>query len=100
MRQRAVPATLLLGALLIAAGGSAVAQDPRSPQRFLPQANICSTGWGWCPLPGGTVIPTEYPCACYDPRSGRPLPGVTRAFNYTAFPWPVSPYLNPHWVPP
>jgi hypothetical protein len=99
MPQRAVPAALVLGALLVAAG-STVAQDSRNPQRLLPQANICSTGWGWCPLPYGTIIPTEYPCACRDPRLGQPLPGVTRAFNYTAFPWPVSPYLNPHWVPP
>lgn len=99
MLPRAVGTTLLLAALLATAGGAA-AQSPRGPQMSLPQANICSTGWGWCPLARGIVVLVEHPCFCYDPRSGRPLAGITRAFNYAAYPWTVSPYLNPHWVPP
>lgn len=99
MLARAVGTMLLVGALL-ATEGRAAAQSPLGPQMPLAQANICSTGWGWCPLPRGTVVLVEHPCVCYDPRSGSPLAGVTRAFSYTAYPWPVSPYLNPHWVPP
>jgi hypothetical protein len=79
--------------LVLVAAGGATAQTQQPPQ----QANICSTEWGWCPLPPGTVMVTGFPCSCTDPRTGRPLAGHTRAFNYTQYPRPVSPYLNPHW---
>jgi hypothetical protein len=90
--------------IVAVAAGGATAQPPRPPQpsptpQPAQQANICSTEWGWCPLPRGTVITTGFPCSCTDPRTGRPLAGHTRAFNYTQYPRPVSPYLNPHWVP-
>jgi hypothetical protein len=72
---------------------------PLSPEPPPQRANICSTEWGWCPLPHGTVMAAGFPCACTDPRTGQALPGYTRAFNYTQYPRPVSPYLNPHWSP-
>jgi hypothetical protein len=86
--------------LLLASVSSAAAQNfaPQPPQRprspGAPQANICSTDYGWCPIqqvatPGGS-------CYCFVPPSSW-LPGLARFWPYQG---PVSPYLNPHETPP
>jgi hypothetical protein len=89
----------LIVVLALAVAAPAVAQNfapqpPAPPRLGAPQATICSTDWGWCPIqavatPGGG-------CYCYVPPSTF-LPGLARYFPYQG---PVSPYLNPHTGPP
>ena len=86
-------------ALVLAVGTPATAQNfaPQPapvPRPAGPQATICSTDYGWCPLqivatPGGA-------CYCFVPPSTW-LAGSARYWPYEG---PVSPYLNPHTAPP
>jgi hypothetical protein len=86
-RPRLIVSTLLL---IVLAASATAAQTP--------QATICSTQWGWCPLPLPTTLLPGTPCSCAVPGQGY-LGGVARFFNYWAYTGrPVSPYLNPHWT--
>jgi hypothetical protein len=91
---------VMIGALLLLAAASpATAQNfapppPPVARPGAPLATICSTEYGWCPIqtmaaPGGG-------CYCFVPPNTW-LPGLARYWIYQG---PVSPYLNPHQVPP
>jgi hypothetical protein len=87
-------------ALALVAVGPAAAQNfaPQPPQRprfgGAPQANICSTDYGWCPIQ--VVALAGGQCYCFVPPNTWLL-GLARNFPYEG---PVSPYLNPHTSPP
>jgi hypothetical protein len=94
-------ARALIAALLsLAATAPAGAQNFGPPPPPLvarppgPQATICSTDYGWCPIQ--TVAVPGSGCYCFVPP-GTWLPGLARYWPYTG---PVSPYLNPHTAPP
>jgi hypothetical protein len=85
--------------LALAVAGSASAQNfapqpPARPRPAGPQATICSTDYGWCPIQ--TVAAPGGSCYCFVPP-GTWLAGSARYWPYEG---PVSPYLNPHQVPP
>ena len=86
-------------ALLLLAGAPALAQNfaPPPPVRARPGgpvATICSTDWGWCPVQA-VVVPGGA-CWCFVP----PLTWLPGSARYWPYEGPVSPYLNPHTVPP
>lgn len=87
-------------ALALVTAGPAAAQNfapqppPPRPRFGGPQANICSTDWGWCPIQ--VVALAGARCYCFVPPSTW-LPGLARNFYYEGR---VSPYLNPHTGPP
>jgi hypothetical protein len=59
-------------------------------------ANVCTTAWGWCLLPPGTVIQITRPCRCYT-VAGQPVDGRTHSFDFSQVQRiNPSPYLNPH----
>jgi hypothetical protein len=94
-------ARALIAALLaLALASPALAQNfaPRPPPVAAgpgaPQATICSTDYGWCPIQ--TVAVAGGRCHCFVPPATW-LPGLARYWPYQG---PVSPYLNPHQAPP
>jgi hypothetical protein len=95
LRRLLAAAVLVIGVVVPAAAQNFAPQPPPQKPRFAaPQANICSTDWGWCPIQ--TVALAGGQCYCFVPPSTW-LPGLARNFPYEG---PVSPYLNPHTGPP
>jgi hypothetical protein len=71
-----------------------LAAPSAAPQGIV--ANVCTTGWGWCLLPPGTVIQIARPCRCYTP-AGQSVDGRSHSFDYSQLQRiNPSPYLNPH----
>jgi hypothetical protein len=94
MRRVVMAVALVLAVSTLATAQNFAPQPPPVPRPAGPQATICSTDWGWCPLqavasPGGG-------CYCFVPPSTW-LAGSARYWPYEG---PVSPYLNPHTGPP
>jgi hypothetical protein len=94
MRRVVTALALVLAVSTLATAQNFAPQPAPAPRPAGPQATICSTDWGWCPLqivatPGGA-------CYCFVPP-GSWLAGSARYWPYEG---PVSPYLNPHTVPP
>ena len=90
---------LITALLSLAAASPVVAQNfapapPSVPRPSAAPATICSTDYGWCPIQA--IAAAGGSCYCFVPPNTW-LPGVARFWPYQG---PVSPYLNPHQVPP
>jgi hypothetical protein len=92
--------TIVFALALVLVSGIVGAQTPQPgrppfpPPVFSPQANICSTNWGWCHLPGPQ--PQNTGCVCLT-AAGQQVPGAARLYPTRE---PPSPYLRPHTTPP
>ena len=94
-----MPRVLVAALLLLLGASPALAQNfaPRPPpvvRPGSPQATICSTDYGWCPIQNVTTGGGF--CYCFVPPATW-IPGSARYWPYEG---PVSPYLNPHTGPP
>jgi hypothetical protein len=94
MRRVFIAAVLTLAAAAPALAQNFAPAPPPRPRVSGPQATICSTDWGWCPM--HTVATPGGGCYCFVPPSTW-LQGSARYYPYQG---PVSPYLNPHMAPP
>ena len=94
MRRLVIALAVVLALSTLATAQNFAPPPPAAPRPAGPQATICSTEWGWCPLqivatPGGG-------CYCFVP----PATWLTGSARYWPYEGPVSPYLNPHTGPP
>jgi hypothetical protein len=94
MRRALIAALLSLAAVSPAFAQNFAPAPPPVPRPGAAPATICSTDHGWCPIQG--IAASGASCYCFVPPSTW-LPGLARYWPYQG---PVSPYLNPHQVPP